>query len=391
MNITLLETRALYSYGNESSLEACSYVIDFLSEEYQDDLFTEAQTQIQAASFHWGHFSNTATLLRSSILLFLEQVKQAQPSYLNKLNAIFLGMEGAAYMAEYRFFASDELRPMPNASKIESRYQSMIEEASTWQERLSSIGLGVWSLEAAYNVLSSHYFEQIPYIFFLERSLFHSIAPCMTLIMGVNIITEFNDYLERKERFTLATKIPESMQDEELIQIGQFIQNAQEPNESLYLVTCNSLKLVGSLAGLFPSFMWYRHAINYDAAPVIQSIAQYTTLIGTAAYALYGVWQATEWTLDKGLTWLARHQAAFNILNGQPEKAIDNLLGTDPEYIISRLLERLDEDVHNGLNTTLLYLGSLGIPIHDITALHESRAEDTKARQYLANALDINL
>ncbi len=394
MKIDLLDSRMLLSDAGEDL--GCGGIQHFLAGEAKDDLFAEAQANLQETLYKWGHFSNAATLLRSSTLPLYEWAKGSVHPYANALNIALWGIEGIAYFSEY-WFHSDNSNKIEHDNKlnfssdIESRQAIQLKEEAFLGKTLTTIWLGIWTIEAAYCTLGSTFIKQLPHVHTIERSLFHSVAPAISLIMANTLLEDFNMLQEQKVRSAIALRIPEHMGDAELSRIGAFISNAQEADETRYLMACDLLKFVGNMAALWPSFMWFRYGQDQPSSGLIKTLSNASVLIGTVGYSLYGVWQATEWAWDKGATWWARHQAAIDFLGGDNAKAASNLLESDPEFIINRLLERLDTEELENTNITMIYLKALGVSTGDIKALRAAEECDTKARQYLATQLKIAL
>ena len=405
MKIDLLDSRLLLSDTGEDL--GCGGIQYFLAGEANDDLFAEAQARLQdlfaeaqahlkETPYKWGHFSNAATLLRSSTLPLYEWAKGSVHPYANALNIALWGLEGIAYFAEYWFHSdnSDKIQhdnKLSFESEIESRQAIQLKDEAFWGKTLTTIWLIIWAIEATYCTLGSTYLKELLDVQKIERTLFHTVAPAISLIMANALRENFNTLQEQKMRAAIALRITEHMGDDELSRIGTFISNAQEADETRYLITCDLLKFAGNMAALGPSFTWFRYWQDQPSSELIKTLSNTSVFIGTIGYSLYGIWQATEWAWDKGTTWWARHQAAIEFLGGNNEKAESTLLESDPEFIVNRLLERLDTEKLENTNVTMIYLNALGISTGDIKALRAAEECNTKARQYLATQLKIAL
>lgn len=355
----------------------------FISEAFDDFSLERSTEDLLLHSFKYSHLSNALGLLRWSAQNIFA------PNY---LNSFFLLEIGGLYVESYQH-QQNELEPLRIIhTSIDSVYDEHAIERSQEAYLLNQATLAIVGLEAM-GVLA---YQALGFSLYSWPLL---TIPMMQIGMGsIQIYQGINALDQYASRAQLALPLAEVLveydsHDKELVEIGGFIQDAQDVYEGMFLVSCDLMKFMGNVFSL--AFGVMNLVSQSTANNVIPKYTQYTAngllVSGGLAYAGYGFWQIVESLYEKKSTFEARFDAMSSMIQGNSHKAENHLLEMDGEFVVKRLLDRLDSEKNDFYQPVAFYLEKLGIHPEYINWLRESENNNPKARSFLAHALGIEL
>lgn len=359
----------------------------FLIAESRDDFSLEGMTgDVLSHSFKYNHLSNFLGLLRWSAQHGMD---------LKYLNAFLLLEIAGLYLESYTHQQAD-LRPLKEfTSSIDEVYDENLIKKSGDAYLLNQATIAIVGLEAlglvACNSLGvpTHHMPWASITIPLMQIGIGSIQ----IYQGMEAIDQYA--LRSKLALPFAEVLAEyGLEDQEFTAIGEFIQDAQDVYEGMFLVSCDVLKFMGNAFGLAVAVMTTGSVMAIESSPFTRYthyLSNSLLITGSLGYAGYGMWQVAEWFYEKKSAFGARFDAMASVIQGDKDQAQNHLLQMDAEFVVKRLLDRLDAEKNDFYQPTAYYLEKMGINPQCVKWLLESESDNPKARKFLATALGIEL
>lgn len=386
-----LKTETVLLVNTYSPTPTCENINDFLTNQpsvFEDAFISKAYTA--------GHISNLGTLIRVSTLPTINAITKYKlghsVDYQDFTKGCLWLIEGGAYILEYYLYDLQKhaYEVTQNTHPIDESKQAEEYHDASWSQATTSVWLGLWGAEAIFYILSHNVLKQIPGNESLQKFLIFSIPVISNTLLLKSLYYDWTVLENSRLQQTLTERItPHPFKDPELKQIISFINDAQEPHEARFLMACDTAKFIGNLATITHQILSFYQSQHTHSCAYLQTLATSTIWAGSLGYLMYGVSQIIEWAWDQYITHSGRYNAAIHLLEGDQEAAKIQLLGSDPYFIMQRLIERLQSENTQAIPLTTVYLQALGVNLEALEHLNEAEASDPKVQTYLAEQLNI--